>query len=74
MVFRFSSNQTETNGPDARLGYGGHTNTGKKQQIKVRKNCAKRIIHLPRQLEWKVVERLELLGLRGFWKKEITTI
>ena len=31
-------------------------------------------IHLPRQLEWKVVGMLELLGLREILEQEITTI
>ena len=29
---------------------------------------------MPRQLEWKVVGMLKLLGLQGIWKKKITTI
>ena len=31
-------------------------------------------VYMSRQLEWKVVEVLDMLGLRGVWKKEITTI
>ena len=42
-------------------------NTGKKWQRKVRKNYDKSIVRLPRQLEWEVIEVLDLLGLQEIW-------
>ena len=49
-------------------------NSGKTWQRKVRKNYVKSIIHLPRQLERKVVGMLNLLGEREILRQEITTI
>ena len=85
MVFRFSSSQTGTNGPDAILGYAViqkscFKNQRKTKQIhakmvnKDKKKYAKSIIHLPRQLERKVVGMLDLMGLREILGQEITTI